>query len=170
METDEIYSAAVIPLTAEDRGGLVRHATPDLESQVLRRDASPRAATAPASAPSDLWNKGRVPSAAPPPSAPHLAPVGAPTDSHIIGSSAAARLLREKIRLYAEEREAVLVTGETGCGKELVARELHRLSGRGDDKFVPVNIGGVPEGLASSELFGHVKGAFTGAVSEFEGA
>lgn len=163
METDETSSAVVISMAAEERGGLLRHVAADRDSLILKRDA-PRAAAAQAA--SDLWNKGRLPAA--PPSQP--APVGAPTDSEIVGSSPAARLLREKIRLYAEEREPVLVTGETGTGKELVARELHRLSGRSEEKFIPVNIGGVPEGLASSELFGHVKGAFTGAVSEFEGA
>ncbi len=90
--------------------------------------------------------------------------------STIIGSSPAARSLRETIKQYADEVEPVLVTGETGTGKELIARELHRQSARGHRDFIALNAAGVPDGLAGSELFGHAKGAFTGANSDYDGA
>ncbi|MGE0408628.1 MAG: sigma 54-interacting transcriptional regulator [Amphiplicatus sp.] len=100
-------------------------------------------------------------------------PAGAPggrADAILIGSSAAARDMREKIALYADETAPVLVNGETGAGKELVARELHNLSERRARRFVPVNAGAIVETLAASEIFGHTKGAFTGAVMERDGA
>lgn len=90
--------------------------------------------------------------------------------STIIGSSPAARILRETIKQYADEVEPVLITGETGSGKELIARELHRQSARCHRDFVALNAAGVPDGLAGSELFGHAKGAFTGANTDYEGA
>ncbi|WP_411820104.1 sigma-54 dependent transcriptional regulator [Hyphococcus formosus] len=88
----------------------------------------------------------------------------------IIGSSDQAVELRELIALYAEDDSPVLVSGETGVGKELVAKHLHALSDRRNGGFTPLNAGAVPETLAAAELFGHAKGAFTGAVGEREGA
>lgn len=91
-------------------------------------------------------------------------------ESILLGSSPAASALRDKVKLYADDSAAVLINGETGVGKELVARELHRLSERRRARFIPVNAGGVVETLAASELFGHAKGAFTGAILERDGA
>ncbi|MBL4618466.1 MAG: sigma-54-dependent Fis family transcriptional regulator [Marinicaulis sp.] len=88
----------------------------------------------------------------------------------IIGSSPQAVALRNNIRLYAEDDSPVLISGETGVGKELVARQLHLLGPRSKSPFVPLNIGAIPEMLSASELFGHKKGAFTGALADHDGA
>ena len=86
-----------------------------------------------------------------------------------IGSSPAMDKLREEIQIFAAEDEPVLICGETGSGKEAVAQEIHRESARANKPFVVRNISGVTPGLASSEFFGHVKGAFTGAIERREG-
>jgi two-component system, NtrC family, response regulator HydG len=83
----------------------------------------------------------------------------------LIGDGAAMSNLRDSLNQLARSAVSVLVVGESGSGKELVARALHRLSDRRDRPFVPVNCGAFPEGLIDSELFGHTRGAFTGAVS-----
>ena len=83
---------------------------------------------------------------------------------NMIGASPAMRALYEKIRLVANTRSTVLVTGESGTGKELVARSVHHLSKRTSESFIPVNCAAIPESLVESELFGHEKGAFTGAT------
>ena len=82
----------------------------------------------------------------------------------LVGSSAAVRKLRETIERAAPTPATVLVTGESGTGKELVARALHALSPRSAERFVRVNCAAIPEELIESELFGHEKGSFTGAV------
>ncbi len=88
---------------------------------------------------------------------PRLAP------PEIIGHSAATEEIRALIEKVAPTRTTVLVTGESGVGKEVVARAVHDRSDRRDQPFVAINCGAIPEGLIESELFGHEKGSFTGA-------
>ena len=87
-------------------------------------------------------------------------------DYRIIGSSVPMKALRQQLGLAAPTNGRVLVFGESGTGKELVAHALHRLSLRRDNPFVEVNCAAIPEELIESELFGHVKGSFTGAVED----
>ena len=84
----------------------------------------------------------------------------------IIGESAELGEVLKKVRVVAPTDSTVLLLGETGTGKELLARSLHALSSRKDKSFVKLNCAAVPSGLLESELFGHEKGAFTGAVSQ----
>jgi sigma-54 specific flagellar transcriptional regulator A len=85
------------------------------------------------------------------------------------GQSAAIQSLVRKIRQVARFDSKVLIAGETGTGKEIVARAIHGLSPRRDRNFVPVNCGAIPAELLESELFGHVKGAFSGAIAARQG-
>jgi DNA-binding NtrC family response regulator len=87
----------------------------------------------------------------------------------IVGSSAAMREVYQRTRLVAPSRASVLLIGETGTGKELIARAIHRLSPRADGPYIRVNCGALSESLLESELFGHVKGAFTGAIDNKTG-
>ncbi len=90
--------------------------------------------------------------------------------SPLIGKSEAMNRLRDAIRRLADIPSPVLILGESGTGKELVARELHRQSRRREEAFVAVNCGGMSEGLVDSDLFGHERGAFTGALKARRGA
>lgn len=90
-------------------------------------------------------------------------------DHEMIGSSPAMRRLREQIRRVAPTNASVLITGENGTGKELVARSIQFHSQRRDKPFVEINCAAIPEELIESELFGHERGAFTGAVAQKKG-
>jgi transcriptional regulator with PAS, ATPase and Fis domain len=87
----------------------------------------------------------------------------------LVGNSARMRIVRAMIARLANSNSTVLITGESGTGKELAARAIHELSPRQNGCFVPVNCGAIPEELLESELFGHVRGAFTGAVNARQG-
>src|SRR5437588_4195659 len=87
----------------------------------------------------------------------------------IVGDSPGLREVARLTRLVAPTPASVLIVGETGTGKELVARAVHRLSRRADGPYVRVNCGALTESLLESELFGHVKGAFTGATENKTG-
>jgi sigma-54 specific flagellar transcriptional regulator A len=84
----------------------------------------------------------------------------------IIGKSASTQALLALIKVLANSHSTVLVSGESGTGKELVAQALHRQSPRRKGPFVPINCGAIPKDLLESELFGHRKGAFTGAIAD----
>jgi sigma-54 specific flagellar transcriptional regulator A len=86
--------------------------------------------------------------------------------TQIIGKSQATQFLRDLIKTLAASSSTALVTGESGTGKELVAQALHAHSPRASGPFVPINCGAIPRDLIESELFGHRKGTFTGAVSD----
>jgi two-component system nitrogen regulation response regulator NtrX len=87
----------------------------------------------------------------------------------IIGRSPAIQQVREKLLIVAPTNASILITGENGTGKELVARALHYMSRRSHRSFVEVNCAAIPEDLIESELFGHEKGSFTGATSRRQG-
>lgn len=87
----------------------------------------------------------------------------------IIGACPSMMEVFRKLQKVAATDISVLITGETGTGKELIAREIHRRSNRANGPFITVNSGAIPENLIESEMFGHVKGAFTGAVSSRPG-
>jgi DNA-binding NtrC family response regulator len=89
--------------------------------------------------------------------------------SNIIGESPAVRRVFNIIDTVADSESTVLITGKSGTGKELAARALHYRSKRKNNPFVAINCGAIPENLIESELFGHKKGAFTGAVADKEG-
>src|SRR5919202_768294 len=87
----------------------------------------------------------------------------------LVGDAASMKELREQIERAAPTKATVLIQGESGTGKELVAREIHRRSSRAQMPFVQVNCAAIPEELIESELFGHEKGSFTGAVRKQTG-
>ncbi len=92
------------------------------------------------------------------------------SDSALRGQSAAMRKLKDEIARVAPIPSPVLIVGESGTGKELVARELHNLSAGAKEQFIAINSAALPENLVESELFGHERGAFTGAATLRKGA
>lgn len=90
-------------------------------------------------------------------------------DGGLVGRSPAVERIRREIRAVARANSTVLITGETGSGKGVVAREIHNASARRRRRFVSVDCGALPGNLVESELFGHERGSFTGAVAEREG-
>jgi DNA-binding NtrC family response regulator len=99
-------------------------------------------------------------------------PVADPPDADesLIGSSRGMREVQKTIGLVADSDATVLITGETGTGKEVVARTIHRVGARSSGPFMALNCAAIPTDLLESEVFGHVKGAFTGAILERKGA
>jgi transcriptional regulator with PAS, ATPase and Fis domain len=90
-------------------------------------------------------------------------------DLNIIGKSEKIREVIELVMSIAPTNISVLVTGESGVGKEIIAKAIHKLSSRKEKQIISVNCGAIPEGLLESELFGHEKGAFTGAIATKRG-
>ena len=90
-------------------------------------------------------------------------------DLNIVGNSEKMREVIEQVMSVAPTNISVLVTGESGVGKEVIAKAIHQLSPRRDKQMISFNCGAIPEGLLESELFGHEKGAFTGAISTKKG-
>jgi len=88
---------------------------------------------------------------------------------HIVGKSKTFVSLIEEVKKIADARSNVLLLGETGTGKELFARSIHFYSSRKDKPFIPINCSAIPDNLLESELFGYIKGAFTGAVANKRG-
>ena len=99
----------------------------------------------------------------------HLREASRQLARHLVGSSAAIESVRRLVAQVAPSEASVLILGESGTGKEVIAQGIHRGSGRAEGPFVPVNCGAIPGELLESELFGHEKGAFTGAISTRQG-
>lgn len=99
----------------------------------------------------------------------HRTPESAPDPNPLVGESAAFRQALSKVNLLAQSKAAVVISGETGSGKELLARAIHYQSARKGKPFIPVNCGALPDELFENELFGHFKGAYTNASTAQNG-
>lgn len=98
------------------------------------------------------------------------ATIGTDSQNYLEGKSEAARQLYDYVHLVAPTQMSVLINGASGTGKEYVARRIHQLSKRADKPFIAIDCGSIPKELAASEFFGHVKGSFTGALTDKTGA
>src|SRR5215831_5869181 len=96
-------------------------------------------------------------------------PVTAEPENEIIGAERGLRQVLEAVRMVAPTDTAVILHGETGTGKEVIAREIHEQSRRRQGPYVKINCSAIPSGLLESELFGHERGAFTGAWNQTTG-
>jgi two-component system repressor protein LuxO len=114
--------------------------------------------------------KGVEPIAAIDPTAAPLVPAAGADFESFIGRSAAMAIVYDQIRCIAPSRAPVFVTGESGTGKELCAEAIHNRSGRASGPFIAINCSAIPKDLMESEIFGHVRGAFTGATETRQGA
>ena len=94
---------------------------------------------------------------------------GGPVDTRLLGESPPMKTLRKQIQKLARSQAPVYISGESGSGKELVARLIHEQGPRAEKPFVPVNCGAIPSELMESEFFGHKKGSFTGAIEDKQG-
>ncbi len=95
---------------------------------------------------------------------------GLSTADFIVGTSAQSQTVQRHIELIAPSDMSVVIHGETGTGKEFVAQSVHKFSKRNDRPFIAIDCGALPKELAGSELFGHVKGSFTGAITDKQGS
>jgi DNA-binding NtrC family response regulator len=142
---ERLVSAALSSLRPQSHGSRMEESMPpDLAGETLVDGAA------------------ALPEAAPPPAFPAY--------KGFIGTSPAMRLIYEQIEHAAKSQATVFITGESGTGKEVCAEAVHALSTRRDKPFIPINCAAIPRDLMESELFGHVKGAFTGAIADREGA
>ena len=92
------------------------------------------------------------------------------SDIRFIGESAAMRQVLERVEAVSASKAAVFITGESGTGKEVCAETIHRLSPRSEKPFIAIKCGAIPKDLMESEIFGHLKGSFTGAIADRDGA
>ena len=143
----------------------------DIQSAVQAMKMGARDYVAKPVNPDELLKKiGEALDATPPAAPQPQAPAREETADFIEGESEAARQLYNYVRLVAPTNMSVLINGASGTGKEYVAHRIHRLSKRADRPFIAIDCGSIPKELAASEFFGHVKGAFTGAVGDKTGA
>lgn len=153
------YSDVKVAVTAIKMGAYDYVTKPIYPEEILNTIKSALAAKAnPSAAPQAPLKK----------SATEAAKAGKST--YVIGDSPQARKVYQEIEIIAPTNMAVIINGETGTGKEYVANEIHLKSKRANAAFVAIDCGALPKDLASSELFGHEKGSFTGAVKDKEGS